>query len=193
MNVRNHKKKKKRKDEKKEDIILDENGIPIGLSQDTIKELAPRLHDEMTKGSSALKIDEVNDEYYNDDELSQDNDFIKGIDDEEDYSNPEIKITTKTNYEIDYIEGFDPSAVDFIRRAKTLEEALEIIEYLEKRKELDPDQVVELRTKLKNHGLESFGSHKKDGHYFQLAGDHRLKEKMKLIKRKDNNSTTKNG
>jgi hypothetical protein len=196
MNEQNHRKKKKGENEKEEDIVLDENGIPVGLPVDKIKELAPTLYDEMAQGKSAFEIDEISNEDYIEDELDGDTDFANETEYkdeyEEKYSNPEIKVKTKTKYEKDYLEGFDPSAVDFIRRAKTIKEALEIIEYLEKRKELDTDQALELKTKLEKNGLESFGSHKKHGYYFQLAEDQRLKDKMKLIKRKDRNSTINN-
>ena len=61
--------------------------------------------------------------------------------------------------------GFDPSAVDFIRRCKTEDQAYEIIEYLEKRGELTKEGADELCKQLREQGLKSFGRKKKYGHY----------------------------
>ena len=71
--------------------------------------------------------------------------------------------------EKDFLEGFEPTAVDFIRRAKTKTEALEVIEYLEKRKEINEQEANDLRKKLENQGLESFGEHKKHGYYWSTS------------------------
>jgi hypothetical protein len=61
---------------------------------------------------------------------------------------------------------FEPTAVDFIRRCDTEEEALEIIDFLESRKEIAHDYADKLRRQLKERGLRSFGPKKKPGYYF---------------------------
>jgi hypothetical protein len=61
--------------------------------------------------------------------------------------------------------GYDPDATDFIRRCSTEEEAEEIIAYLDERGEITPKRASELRSQLREKGLESFGSRKEAGFY----------------------------
>jgi len=61
--------------------------------------------------------------------------------------------------------GYDPSALDFIRRCKTKEQAEEIINYLEKRRELQKTEADEFRKALKKSGLKAFGPVKVFSHY----------------------------
>lgn len=65
--------------------------------------------------------------------------------------------------------GYDPNETDFIRRCNTIEEAREIINYLEYRKEISIKRAEELRTQLENHGLRSFGR-KKVKDYYEREG-----------------------
>jgi hypothetical protein len=61
--------------------------------------------------------------------------------------------------------GYSPDIIDFLRRCTTEKEALEIINYLEKRQEIDSKHAAALRRQLQEQGLRSFGSKKKWGHY----------------------------
>lgn len=61
--------------------------------------------------------------------------------------------------------GYSPDVVDFIRRCSTEEEALEIIEFLKKRGEINAVHARELCKQLRKHGVRSFGSKKSWGHY----------------------------
>jgi hypothetical protein len=63
------------------------------------------------------------------------------------------------------LSGYEPGIVDFIQRASTLAEAEEIIDFLEKRKEVLAESAEELRRRLHAEGLESFGPRRKPGHY----------------------------
>jgi hypothetical protein len=63
--------------------------------------------------------------------------------------------------------GFDPSAIDFIRRCKTDDQAYEIIEYLVKRGEVSKEEAENMCSQLKESGVRSFGPLKKAGHYNQ--------------------------
>ena len=63
------------------------------------------------------------------------------------------------------LSGYIPDVVDFLRRCETVEEALEIINYSEKRGELSFEQAVRFRAQLKAHGLRSFGPKKEIGYY----------------------------
>ncbi len=59
----------------------------------------------------------------------------------------------------------NPDAVSFIRRCSTIDEAKQIIDYLEKRGELTPELASKYREQLLNAGLESFGPKKEPGYY----------------------------
>jgi hypothetical protein len=61
--------------------------------------------------------------------------------------------------------GYDPDAIDFIRRCTTEDQAYEIIEYLEKRGEVTKEAADELCLQLREEGLRSFGRKKEHGFY----------------------------
>ncbi len=61
--------------------------------------------------------------------------------------------------------GYSPDPIDFIRRCETKEQALEIIDYLEERKEIDAAYAESLRHQIQTRGLQSFGPRKTWGHY----------------------------
>lgn len=65
--------------------------------------------------------------------------------------------------------GYDPNAIDFIRRCDTKKEAHEIIDFLEKKGELSSDQAQKLRDQLEKKGLRSFGEKKEEGFYFHQS------------------------
>jgi len=60
-----------------------------------------------------------------------------------------------------------PDAVDYIRRCKNVQEAEEVISYLERTKQISKFKASELREQLYSQGLESFGSHKEFGYYMK--------------------------
>ena len=62
--------------------------------------------------------------------------------------------------------GYGPSAIDFLRRCETDEQAVEIIGFLESQGEIDPDYAGRLRAQLARCGLRSFGSKREPGHYW---------------------------
>lgn len=61
--------------------------------------------------------------------------------------------------------GYQPGAVDFIRRCRKPQEAEEIIAYLEKKGDITIEDAKALRRKLNEEGLRSFGLWKKPGDY----------------------------
>ncbi len=67
-------------------------------------------------------------------------------------------------------EGYNPDVIDFIRRCDTEGQAEEIIEYLERRREINHEYAVRLRTQLKEKGVRSFGSKKEDDYYLRQDG-----------------------
>ena len=60
---------------------------------------------------------------------------------------------------------YEPTAIDYIRRCSTDEQAVEIINYLEVRGEIDAEHAKRLRTQLAEKGLGSFGKRKLPGCY----------------------------
>ncbi|MFQ6136165.1 MAG: DUF2095 family protein [Candidatus Hydrothermarchaeales archaeon] len=67
------------------------------------------------------------------------------------------------------LQNPDPSVIDFLRRCSTEKEALEIIEFMEVRREIDTKYAKELRVQLLERGIRSFGS-KKDPGYYERRG-----------------------
>lgn len=65
--------------------------------------------------------------------------------------------------------GYIPGPIDYIRRCKTIEEALEVLNYLEKHGEISSHEADELRRILKEKGIEFFGAHKGDNYYYRKA------------------------
>ena len=61
--------------------------------------------------------------------------------------------------------GYDPTETDFIRRCNTVDEAKEIINYLESRREISSERAEELQTQLEKKGLRSFGKKKTENYY----------------------------
>lgn len=60
-----------------------------------------------------------------------------------------------------------PDVVDFLRRCDTVQQAEEIIAYMEKRREIDGRYAQQLRKQLKEKGVRSFGTKKEDGYYLK--------------------------
>jgi len=61
--------------------------------------------------------------------------------------------------------GYDPDVVDFIRRCETVEQAEEIIGYLEGRGEITAEAAAELRRRLREEGLKGLGDRKEPDFY----------------------------
>ena len=60
-----------------------------------------------------------------------------------------------------------PDVIDFIRRCDTSKQAEEIIDYMEKRGEIEKQYAAKLRKQLKKTGLRSFGSKKEPDYYLR--------------------------
>jgi hypothetical protein len=60
-----------------------------------------------------------------------------------------------------------PDVIDFIRRCETLEQAEEIIGYMERRGEIDGLYAEKLRKQLKEKGVRSFGAKKEEDYYLK--------------------------
>ena len=181
MNIVSFKKNKENKNTD-EDIEIPQ------FATDEIKENFPSLYKELSGDSSTklpskkvkeLLLDE------SEDDIKLSNEFLTEDSESETESNPEI---VSKPMEKDYLQGFDPQAIDFIRRAKTKEDALEILNFLESRGELTVDNCQKLKQQLEEEGLESFGEHKHDGYYFEFQRKKHMEEKMKLIGKQPSNN-----
>jgi hypothetical protein len=62
-------------------------------------------------------------------------------------------------------DNYVPDAVDYIRRCDNEKQAVEIIDYLEKRSEITVEYAQKLRKQLKTKGVRSFGPKKQDDYY----------------------------
>lgn len=166
---------KKNKDKNKSDEDIE---IPEFATND-IKENFPSLYEEITgEKSSKLSTKKAKELLLEDDfeQIELANDIQPELD-----SESPIKVVEKTKpMEKDYLRGFDPQAIDFIRRAKTVEEALEVLHFLEKRNEISSEDCQKLTRQLQDSGLASFGERKEDGYYFEFQRKRHLEEKMKL-------------
>lgn len=80
----------------------------------------------------------------------------------------EVEFAKKIQYEPDpyRFAGYNPTVIDFIRRCDTEEQAMEILDFLEKKGDLDNKEATEIRNQLLSEGLRSFGSKKEAGFYF---------------------------
>ena len=65
----------------------------------------------------------------------------------------------------DDISPGDPSAEEFIQRCITVNEALEIIDFLEKKEEISQKMAHDYRDRLEKRGLKDFGPHRERGFY----------------------------
>ncbi|MEM3823931.1 MAG: DUF2095 family protein [Candidatus Bathyarchaeia archaeon] len=60
-----------------------------------------------------------------------------------------------------------PDVIDFIRRCDTEEQAKEIIDFMEKRGEIEKQYAKKLRKQLREKGVRSFGPKKEENYYFK--------------------------
>jgi hypothetical protein len=65
---------------------------------------------------------------------------------------------------------YSPDVIDFLRRCDKADQAEEIIDYMEKRKEISCEYATKLRKQLKKKGVRSFGSKKEDDYYLKQDG-----------------------
>jgi len=111
------------------------------IDKEQFKKMFPNLAKEMDDGSSRITITSVR------------SDIESGE-----------KIASKS------FRGYNPDVIDFLRRCDNEEQANEIIDYLEKRKEISEKYASQLRRQLKEKGVRSFGSKKEEGYYLKQAG-----------------------
>jgi len=64
-------------------------------------------------------------------------------------------------------DDYNPDVIDFICRCDNEKQAYEIIDYLEKRGEIDERYAQKLKIRLKKKGVRSFGAKREEGFYLR--------------------------
>ena len=64
-------------------------------------------------------------------------------------------------------DDYNPDVIDFICRCDNEKQAYEIIDYVEKRGEIDQKYAQKLRTQLEKRGVRSFGAKREEGYYLR--------------------------
>ena len=67
----------------------------------------------------------------------------------------------------DIFKGYIPTAIDYLRRCETNEQAKQTIEYLLKKREITKEYGRKLQKILKEKGLRGFGPKKEDDYYLK--------------------------
>jgi hypothetical protein len=70
-------------------------------------------------------------------------------------------------------EGYDPDVIDFLRRCDNEEQAIEVINYMERKGEITSIHAARLRKQLKEKGVRSFGTKKGEDYYLREAGSYK--------------------
>jgi len=124
-----------------------------------------------------IKVSENNEYTALDDEIQKkksihvplkyvDEDTAKAIEEQIEREQKETKKEGPIKYPFRFA-GYDPNVVDFIRRCDTKEQAKEIIDFMEKKGELNKEDAKKIRKQLTKEGLRSFGAKKEKDHYFR--------------------------
>jgi len=149
---------KKEKKSEKESNMNSNNDLKVNLppeilnisqkvSVEDMGKLFPHLHAEISDDKMAIGIDSV------------EGDFAPSKDDDD-------FLTSNDPY-----SHFEPSVIDYIRRAKTEEEAIEVIKFSLKQGSLDEDEALKLIGQIRKDGVRSFGPIRTPGHYFRKAAE----------------------
>ncbi len=131
-----------------------EDNLTIDYEKDELEHLLPELTREIhEKRDQRLSFGEVAEE------LEQEE--VEGSQNAEEEEQASDSLWEKQRDQ----ELKNPDAISFIRRCSKVDEAKQIIDYLEKRGELTPALADKYRNQLSDSGLESFGPKKEPGYY----------------------------
>jgi len=131
----------------------------MAVDKRSLKKMFPNLYRELEEETTENKVSA--------DDTCADNSVDKETFEIEDVCEEEFLKPIK---KVDKLQHFNPSAIDFIRRCDTNEQAQEIIQYLQKKGELTQNQAKELEYKLKRDGVRGFGQKKEENYYFSEGG-----------------------
>ena len=99
-----------------------------------------------------------------------DDEMILGIDNVEGSFSPS-KGTDDLSITDDPLNDFEPTVIDYLYRAKTEEEAKEIIDFSQQQGHLTAEEALQLLEQLQKDGVRSFGPIRTSGHYFRQAAE----------------------
>jgi len=120
---------KKETELKKNLDVTDEDGLKIAYDTEELEIQFPQLMRELSEKKKSLKIE--------------------GVDYEIEQAKEEPKVSQDTNFCEDLL---NPGTIDFIRRCKEKEDALEILDYLLERNELNIQDYNALKNRIKEEG-----------------------------------------
>jgi hypothetical protein len=112
------------------------------IDKETFKKMFPHLSEEMEEGKSKVNIKSVR--------------FDPAAGE---------KVAASKCF-----DDYNPNVIDFLCRCDTGKQAEEIIDYMEKRGEIDHKYAQKLRTQLEKQGVRSFGAKRDEGYYLRESG-----------------------
>jgi len=112
------------------------------INKVTFKKMFPRLAEEMEGGKARIDVNAARSDHV-----------------------IEQKATDSKRF-----DGYNPSVTDFLCRCDNAKQAEEIIDYMEKRSEIDYSYAQKLRGQLKKRGVRIFGAKREEGYYFTESG-----------------------
>jgi hypothetical protein len=113
----------------------------MNVDKATFKKMFPHLAEEMEMGKSKVRINSVR---------------------------SDVEVGEKTASKC--FDNYMPDVIDFICRCDTEKQAKEIVDYMEKKGEIDRKYAQKLRTQLKKKGVRSFGAKREEDYYLKEAG-----------------------
>lgn len=113
----------------------------MDLKKKKFQKMFPNLAQEITNGKCVTKIDSFR-------------------------TDSNMENVVDSNIFTDY----SPDVIDFLRRCEKVEQAEEIVCYLENRKEISSEDAKKIRLQLKTKGVRSFGSKKENDYYLKQEG-----------------------
>ena len=125
------------------------------ITMDELREKFPNLYSELIEKKMSLGIDEVKE------------DLITST------------LRNEDKQEVDPFSDYEPNIFDYLGRAQTEDEGLEIINFLEKFDQLSTKSADELRKTLLQDGIRSFGPFRSTGYYFRKAAEIKIKKTIK--------------
>lgn len=126
--------------------------VSQNVSTEDLKRKFPHLHSEIAEDSMKLNIDRIEGQFSP----------SEGSNDPLDSADP--------------FRDYTPSVIDYLCRARTEEEAKEVINYSFKQGQISKEEEIKLLKQLETEGVRSFGPFRAEGHYFRKAVEMRNRE-----------------
>ncbi len=125
--------------------------IPV----EELREQFPNLYSELTEKNMSIGIDKV----------------------EKDLITSTLREDDKQDQ--DSFSRYDPDVFDFLSKAKTDKEGLEVIDFLKKQNQISSNTAKELKDKITKEGIRSFGPLRSVNYYYRKAAENRSKKTIR--------------